>query len=183
MVFKGKQSGVVFEAKPTCRNTNPNFVATSKLLLAFVFASLLEELTLKLNLILFKTRNSFNTCLYFSYFVIWIHVYAARPYRGSHVFTTRVMHLPTHPPLGSAFAMRKSMVRKTVQLCQVLAGISSIFSSPFPTEMPAEEASIFHARKWKLTATKLDKNKIYHFRTIVCKLAIKRFAFRHKLQR
>ena len=62
--------GVVFEAKPTSRNTNPNFVAASKLLLAFVFASLLEELTLKLNLILFKTRNPFNTFLYFSYFVV-----------------------------------------------------------------------------------------------------------------
>ena len=47
VVFKGKQSGIVFEAKPTCRSTNPNFVAASKLLLAFVFASLLEELTLQ----------------------------------------------------------------------------------------------------------------------------------------
>ena len=43
----------------------------------------------------------------------FLYLAASRSYRGSHVFTTRVMHLPTHPPLGLAFAMCKHGVQNS----------------------------------------------------------------------
>ena len=52
---------------------------------------------------------------------------------------TRVMHLPTHPPLGSAFAMRKHGAQNS----STMSGFGRHFLNfllTFPAEMPAEEA-------------------------------------------
>ena len=56
------------------------------------------------------------------------------------------MHLPTHPPLGLAFAMRKHGAQNSSTMSG-LAVFFSIFFSPSPTEMPAVEA--MPSRLWQ----------------------------------